>query len=146
MLSKKFKFLFGICVVMIFVHILNVLLSYRLNQYGISPRQLSSVWSIFAAPFLHGNVYHLLNNLFGLCLFSAFYFLHSLKRYVISCLFIITVTGILVWFFGRNATHIGASGWVFGLWSLCIATAWFERRFLNIVIAFIVVLFYGGVI
>jgi membrane associated rhomboid family serine protease len=104
------------------------------------------LWTIFTAPFLHGSVYHLANNLLGLCLFSAFYFLHSLKRYINSCLFIITFTGLFVWLFGRNAVHIGASGWVFGLWSLCIATAWFERRFLNIFIALIVILLYGSVI
>lgn len=131
---------------MVLIHILNSLLNYRLNQYGIYPRHLSSLWTIFIAPFLHGGVYHLINNLIGLCLFSGFYFLHSLRRYIISSLFIITLTGLLVWSFGRNAIHIGASGWVFGLWSLCIATAWFERRFLNIVIAVIVILLYGGVI
>lgn len=146
MLGRKLKFLFGLCVLMVLIHILNTLLNYRLNQYGIYPRQLSSLWTIFTAPFLHGSVYHLINNLIGLCLFSGFYFLHSLRRYIISSLFIITLTGLLVWSFGRNAIHIGASGWVFGLWSLCIATAWFERRFLNIVIAVIVILLYGGVI
>lgn len=146
MLGKKIKFVVGLCTLMIVVHIVNVLLAYNLNRYGIYPRQVSSIWTIFTAPFLHGSAYHLINNLIGLCLFSAFYFLHSLRRYLYSSIFIITFTGLLVWLFGRNAIHIGASGWVFGLWSLCIATAWFERRFLNILIAFFVILFYGGVI
>lgn len=131
---------------MIGVHVVNMLLQYRLTQYGIHPRELTSLWTIFTAPFLHGSIYHLANNLVGLCLFSGLYFVHSLRRYIDSSIIIIAITGILVWLFGRNATHIGASGWVFGLWSLCIATAWFERRFLNIVIALFVILFYGGVI
>ncbi len=50
----------------------------------------------------------------------------------------------MVWLFARPAIHIGASGWIFGLWSLTIAMAWFDRRFINIVIAVFVIFFYGG--
>ncbi len=146
MLTQKIKFLLSLCGLLILVHAVNIFLQYRLNQYGIQPRQLPSLWTIFIAPFLHGSIYHLANNLMGLCLFSSLYFVHSLRRYVYSSIIIIAITGALVWLFGRNATHIGASGWVFGLWSLCIATAWFERRVLNIVVALFVILFYGGLI
>ncbi len=146
MLTKKIKFLFSLCALLIGVHMVNIFLQYRLNQYGIQPRQLSSIWAIFTAPFLHGGIYHLANNLVGLCIFSGLYLVHSLRRYIYSSIVIIVLTGVLVWLFGRSSTHIGASGWVFGLWSLCIATAWFERRFLNIVIALFVILFYGGLI
>ena len=54
--------------------------------------------------------------------------------------------GLLVWLFARNALHIGASGWIFGLWSLCIATAWYDRKFINILIALLVVFLYGGML
>ena len=146
MLKGKIKFLFTLCAFLTGVQAVNFLLHYKLNQYGIQPRQLSSLWTIFTAPFLHGSVYHLANNLVGLCIFSSLYFVHSLRRYIYSSIIIIIITGLLVWFFARGATHIGASGWVFGLWSLCIATAWFERRVINIVIACFVILFYGGFI
>jgi membrane associated rhomboid family serine protease len=66
--------------------------------------------------------------------------------FVYSSVIIITVSGILVWLFGRDANHIGASGWVFGLWSLSISLAWFDRRMMNIVIAILVILFYGGMV
>lgn len=146
MLAKKLRFLVGLGALLIGVHIINFLLGYYLNRYGICPRQLDYIWTIFTAPFLHGSIYHLLNNLLGLGIFSGFYLIHSLRRYIYSSLFIITLTGLLTWLFARNAIHIGASGWVFGLWSLCIATAWFERRLLNIVIACAVIVFYGSVI
>jgi membrane associated rhomboid family serine protease len=146
MLVKKLRFLVWLCALLIGVHIVNILVHYQLNRYGIYPRHWQSLWTIFAAPFLHGSIYHLVNNLIGLCLFSGFYLIHSLRRYVYSSLVIIVVTGLLVWLFGRNAIHVGASGWVFGLWGLCIATAWFERRPMNILIACVVVIFYGGVI
>jgi membrane associated rhomboid family serine protease len=131
---------------MLALHLLNSVLGLGLNQFGIQPRNLERIWTIFSAPFLHGSLYHLLNNLMGLSVFSCLYLIHSVNRYLRSSFIIITITGLLVWLFGRDALHIGASGWVFGLWSLCIATAWFERRFINIAIAFFVVLFYGGLI
>lgn len=136
----------AICSLMIGVHIANVVTNGVLYQYGIQPRQLDSLWGVFTAPFLHGNLGHLLNNLIGLIIFSSLLFVHSLKRYLWSSAFIIVLTGLLVWFFARNALHIGASGWIFGLWSLCIATAWYDRKFINILIALLVVFLYGGML
>jgi membrane associated rhomboid family serine protease len=145
-IPEKFKLILTICAFMIGVHIINVMLSYQLNRFGVFPRHLDSIWTILTAPFLHGSLAHLLNNLLGLCIFSALILVHSVRRYLLSSVFIIVSSGLLVWLFGRSATHIGASGWVFGLWSLCIATAWFERRVINIVIAVFVIIFYGGLI
>jgi membrane associated rhomboid family serine protease len=145
-MPDKVKLVVQLCVLMIGVHIINMLVGYQLNRFGIFPRHVESVWTIFTAPFLHGSTAHLLNNLAGFCIFSALVLVHSVRRYLLNSLFIIATSGLLIWLFGRSATHIGASGWIFGLWSLCIATAWFERRFINILIALFVVLFYGGLI
>jgi membrane associated rhomboid family serine protease len=59
---------------------------------------------------------------------------------------IILLGGALVWLFARPGDHIGASGWIFGLWSLVIALAWFDRSPRNIAIALAVVFFYGGMV
>jgi membrane associated rhomboid family serine protease len=146
MIARKIKWLIMVCAAMVVVHIVNLFTNGMLYQYGIHPRELDSLWGIFAAPFLHGSLGHLLNNLVGLVIFSCLLFVHSLRRYLWSSAFIIIVTGLLVWCFARNSVHIGASGWIFGLWSLCIATAWFDRKFLNILIAFLVVFLYGSML
>ena len=143
-LSSKFYWLFFLAGIMVAVYVFNWVFQGLLYQYGLIPRQLNSLPGIYVAPFLHGSLAHLINNLIGLFIFSSLLFVHSLRRYLWSSFFIITLTGLLVWCFGRSALHIGASGWIFGLWALTIATAWFDRRFLNILIALIVVLFYGG--
>ena len=145
-LMSKFKALIFVCVLLLVVQLVNFITAYHLTQYGIHPRQISSVWTILTAPFIHGSFIHLINNVIGLCIFSVLYFVHTMDRYIKSLILIILISGALVWLFGRNAFHIGASGVVFGLWSLCIATAWFERKFINIVIAAVVIIFYGGVI
>lgn len=143
-LSSKFRWLFFFAGMMIAVYVFNWVLQGWLYQYGLVPRQLNSLPGIYVAPFLHGSLAHLINNLIGLFIFSSLLFVHSLQRYLWSSFFIITLTGLLVWCFGRSALHIGASGWIFGLWALTIATAWFDRRFMNILIALLVVFFYGG--
>jgi membrane associated rhomboid family serine protease len=50
----------------------------------------------------------------------------------------------LLWIVGRNATHIGASVLVFGLISFLIASGYVERRFLDVVLAVVVLFFFGG--
>ena len=128
------------------VHVANMALGGQLNQFGIFPRDPDSLPYIYSSPLLHGNLSHLINNLIGLAIFSWLCLLRTIRLYVWSSLFIVTLTGILVWLLGRPAMHIGASGWIFGLWSLSIALAWFDRRPLNILIALVVVFLYGGMI
>ena len=136
----------GVFALLIVVHVVNVLLDGSLNQFGIVPRSVAGWYHILAAPFLHGNVGHLLNNLVGLGIFGSFCLLRSVKFFAAGSVFIVLFGGSLVWAFGRDATHIGASGWVFGLWSLCIAMAWFDRRLANIALAVLVIFLYGGMI
>jgi membrane associated rhomboid family serine protease len=145
-LSSKFRWLFLFAGIMIAAHVFNSVFNGWLNQFGLLPRQLDSLPNIYIAPLLHANLAHLINNLIGFFIFSSLLFVHSLRHYLWSSFFIITITGISVWCFGRSATHIGASGWVFGLWGLTIATAWFDRRFINILIALVVIFFYGSMI
>lgn len=131
---------------MVAVHIANMILGGKLNQFGIYPRDWGGWYHIFTAPFIHGDYPHLINNLLGLSIFSAICLLRPAHYYFIASLFIIILSGILVWCFGRSAYHIGASGWIFGLWSLSILIAWFDRKPQNIMIAVLVVFFYGGMI
>lgn len=145
-LSSKFRWLFLFAGIMVAVHVFNWVFHGWLYQFGLMPRQLGSLPWIYTAPFLHGSLVHLLNNLAGFFIFSSLLFVHSLQRYLWSSFFIITLTGVLVWSFGRDALHIGASGWIFGLWSLTIAIAWFDRRIINILIASAVIFFYGGML
>lgn len=145
-LDKKFKLLSGIILTLVAVHIVNVILQGRLAAFGIYPGDVSTLPGILTAPFIHSSWGHLINNIFGLIIFSSLCLLRGIPFYLRASFIIIIVTGLLVWLFGRKAMHIGASGWVFGLWSLAMATAWFDRRFMNIVIAVFVAFFYGGMI
>lgn len=132
---------------MIGVHIVNFLLGGALNGFGIHPREVGSAYTIATAPFLHGDFGHLGNNLLafvvlaGLCLFN-----NDTRYFLKASALIIVIGGMLVWLFGRGTIHIGASGWIFGLWSLAIAQAWYDRSPRNFAIALGVAIFYGGMI
>ncbi len=140
----KIRVLLILAAVISGIHFLNIFTGYQISRFGISPRVVETLPHIYSAPLLHGNTAHLVNNLIGLMVFSSLCLLRGIKFYLWSSFIIITLTGLMVWLFARPAIHIGASGWIFGLWSLTIAMAWFDRRFINIVIAVFVIFFYGG--
>lgn len=145
-LKSRLSIIIGLLLALIVIHIVNFVTHYSLSQYGVIPRSPSHIQNILFAPFIHNSWYHLINNLIGLAIFSGFCLLRSIRFYLTSSLFIIIFSGLFIWVFGRVASHAGTSGWIFGLWSLSIAMAWYDRKLKNIVIAFIVVLFYGGMV
>lgn len=137
---------FQVLLVMVLVQIANDITGGALRVFGIYPREPVSLLFIFTAPFVHGSWLHFANNSVGFLIFSGFCLVRGKRFYWQSSLVIIAIGGLLVWLFGRPAIHIGASGWIFGLWSLTIALSWFEKSVINFIIAFIVILLYGGMI
>jgi membrane associated rhomboid family serine protease len=136
----------AICAAMIAVHIIDLFLGGFLKSFGIQPREVGTAYTIVTAPWLHANFGHLGSNLGALIVLGSLCLLNGLRYFVKASALIILIGGALVWLFGRDSTHIGASGWIFGLWSLVIALAWFDRSPRNIAISLAVVFFYGGMV
>ena len=145
-LTERLKVIAILCGTLVLVHLANMLTGGYLNNYGIDPREIDSIYTIFTAPLLHGDFTHLGNNMLAMVVFSFLCLLNGTRYFLTASFLIITITGFLVWLFARDALHIGASGWIFGLWSLIIALGWIERSFRNIVVALGVVFFYGGMV
>jgi membrane associated rhomboid family serine protease len=142
----RFIVMAAICAVMIAVHLLDFLLGGFLKSFGIQPREIGTAYTIVTAPWLHGDFGHLGSNLGALIVLGFLCLLNGLRYFIKASVLIILIGGALVWLFGRDSTHIGASGWIFGLWSLVIALAWFDRSPRNIAISIAVVFFYGGMV
>lgn len=140
------RWLAAVVLILCCVHLINIATHYSLLSYGIAPRQLTSLPNILAAPFLHANWQHLINNLSGLVIFGGLCLIRSKIFFLYSSAYIILIGGLLVWLFARSNIHIGASGWVFGLWAVCIGSAVIEKNLIAIVIAFFVIAFYGSMI
>ena len=143
---QHWKAIAGTSAAMVAVHVVNFFTGGYLSTFGIEPREIESAYTIATAPWLHANVGHLGSNLAAFVVLGSLVLLQGLRYFVKASALIILLGGALVWLFGRDATHIGASGWIFGLWSLVIALAWFDRSPRNIAIALAVVFFYGGMV
>ncbi|OTA19048.1 rhomboid family intramembrane serine protease [Xenorhabdus beddingii] len=142
--KQRLYILIGLASILIIIQLINTLTGYALNNFGIIPRYAQGLIGIPLSPFLHGSWLHLFSNLPVLLVLSALLMTHSIRYYVLASLFVIFLEGTLVWLFGRTAMHVGASGWIFGLWGLLLANAYFLRRGKDLFFAILVVLYYGG--
>ncbi|ETS29468.1 MULTISPECIES: rhomboid family intramembrane serine protease [Photorhabdus] len=145
-LKQHLRILIGLAVILIITQLLDTLTGGALSNFGIIPRYAQGLIGIPLSPFLHSNWEHLFSNLPALLVLSALLMTHSIRYYVLASLFIIFVEGTLVWLFGRTAIHIGASGWIFGLWGLLLANAFFLRRTKDFFFAILVFVYYGGIV
>ena len=144
--QKQIAILAGIALVILAGYFINLLTGGWLNAvFALKPRQLSGLWGIIFSPWLHADWAHLCSNLPILLLFSCLVMWDSLLTFVKVSLFIILFGGLLVWIFGRNAYHIGASGWIFGLWAWLIMHAYFEHNLKSFLISAAIIFLYGGV-
>lgn len=140
----RLQLLLGIAALMLALQLVNSLSGNALNAWGVLPRESASLPGILAAPWLHAGWLHLLNNLPGLLVLGWLVSLGSLRRLLGASAFIILGSGLLVWLFARPGMHLGASGWLFGLWGLLLAQAWFQRSLGNLLVAVLVLFYYGG--
>lgn len=143
---QHWKAIAGLSAAMIAAHVVNIFTGGYLSTFGIEPRQTGGAYTIATAPFIHADVGHLGSNLAAFVVLGSLVLLQGLRYFVKASAVIILLGGALVWLFARPGDHIGASGWIFGLWSLVIALAWFDRSPRNIAIALAVVFFYGGMV
>jgi len=145
-MMQHWKAIAGVAATMIGVHVVNLFTGGYLSTFGIEPREIGSAYTIATAPWLHADIGHLGSNLAAFVVLGSLVLLQGLRYFVKASALIILLGGALVWLFARDATHIGASGWIFGLWSLVIALAWFDQSPRNIAIALAVVFLYGGMV
>ena len=118
-------------------------LIYRL---ALVPRRIDGLLGIVGMPFVHGSFGHLMSNTMSLLVFGAFLLFRGVRYYVMVSLGIVGLGGVLLWLFGREAAHIGASGVVFGYFGFLLTRGVYERSFQSVAVAGLVVLLYGGMI
>jgi membrane associated rhomboid family serine protease len=115
----------------------------QLESYGITPRTFRGLVGIPAAPFLHANLAHLLSNTVPLTVLLLLLAGSQARSwFVVIC--IVLLGGALLWLFGRPATHIGASGLIYGLIAYLLVSGYCERRFVPMIVAIVVGFLYGG--
>src|SRR5688572_30537706 len=116
-----------------------------LREWGIRPRTFSGLLSIFAAPFLHVDFWHLLANTLPLVILGWILVLSGRVLFLHVCFVTALSSGAGAWAFGQSGlVHEGASGVLFGLLGFLLARGWFARRLVWAVTSLVVGLFYFG--
>jgi membrane associated rhomboid family serine protease len=112
--------------------------------WGIIPRSMYGIDGILFAPFLHSGFDHLYSNSIPLILLGTFVLAAGARRFLLSSLVIILVSGVGVWFTGSPGTVVvGASGLIFGYLGLLLMRGLVERTWWNFAVVLLVGLLYG---
>jgi membrane associated rhomboid family serine protease len=126
------------------LELLDAVLAYPLDAYGIVPRSGDGLIGIAAAPFLHLGFGHLLANTGALLVLGALVLLTSPYFWMVTVA-VGLFGGLAVWVTGDPQTLvIGASGLVYGYAAYLVALGIFRRSLTNVLVAVLVVLLYGG--
>ncbi len=126
------------------LEIVDIVLGGALNAYGILPRHLIGLRGILFAPFLHGNLPHLIANTIPLVTLGWFVMLRKTSDIFVVTAITMLVSGLGVWLFGSAGLHIGASGVIFGYLGFLLLRGYFERNVPSILLSLIVGFLYGG--
>jgi membrane associated rhomboid family serine protease len=125
---------------------LEVRLGFNGSRLGIFPLEIKGLLGILTGPFMHSGLEHLFNNSVPLLVLTTalFYFYrnHRWKVLVLGAL----LTGLLTWFIGRPAWHIGSSGVVYMLVAFLFFKGIFSRQYQLVAVSLIVVFLYGSLI
>lgn len=116
------------------------------SDFGILPRTITGLKGILFSPFLHSDVFHLLNNSGPILLLMAalHYFYRNVFYKVAGYGWVFS--GLLTWLIGRDAYHIGASGIIYVLVTFIFFSGLRSSYYRLVALSFVIVLVYGGLI
>ena len=122
------------------------IIHFNFSRLGIYPLHFKGLAGIFLSPFVHASFSHLISNTIPILIMVSlmFFFYNSIAIKSISLLWVIS--GVLTWFIGRNAYHIGASGLVFALVFFLFFSGLFRRYIPLTAVSMIVIFIYGSTI
>ncbi|MBS4057231.1 MAG: rhomboid family intramembrane serine protease [Bacteroidales bacterium] len=113
---------------------------------GITPLTAEGLPGILLSPFLHADWNHLMANSLPMLVLGAALFYFYKPMAIKIMLLVAIITGIWVWVGARAATHIGASGLIYGLTSFLMVSGFIRKETRLMAISLIVVFMYGSFI
>ena len=149
---EKKKFIYSLVFPLFFllviwmIKLVEVTLELDFTTWGIYPLKLKGLKGILLSPLVHANFKHLMDNSVPLLVLGVaiFYFYRPVAYRVFFLTYI--MVGIWVWFGGRAAYHIGASGLVYGFASFLFISGVILREIRLLAISLLVVFLYGSLV
>jgi membrane associated rhomboid family serine protease len=132
--------------VMWLVMLVEVIFGISLARLGTHPLHADGIQGILLMPFIHGDFSHLLANSssFIVLAVALFYFYREISIKVLIWIWLLS--GIWVWFGGRDSWHIGASGVIYGLSSFLFVSGMIRKNTQLAALAMVVAFLYGSMI
>jgi membrane associated rhomboid family serine protease len=138
-----------LCEIIIFALIVNVLNWFSgsyLFLFGLRPRKIFGLIGIIFSPVLHGNFNHFFFNSIPFFALSLVLLGISKSLYIFTTFAVNLLECLLVWAFGRDRIHIGASGLVSGYFGFVLGLAYFQPTVVTIILAFIMLYYFGAIL
>src|ERR1700757_2526828 len=139
---KAFFAMVAVLVVLWIVQIVNWADHYQLTlDYGIRPRDISSLPNIFTAPFLHFSWAHIEGNSGPLFIFGFLAAYRGVKKFIFVTILVVLTSGLTAWIAqAANTVGAGASGVVFGYFGYIMVRGFFDRHPIDMIIGAIMAL------
>ncbi len=144
LLALAVRLSLGFVALLWLIHLMNWGLELDPRPLGLRPRDWIGLVGIVTAPLVHGDFAHLFANSVSLAVVGAallFLYPHSTLR-VLPAVYL--GSGILVWIFGRDSVHLGASGLVYGLVGYVFVAGLLRRDRRAIAASLLVAFMYGS--
>jgi membrane associated rhomboid family serine protease len=126
------------------IQLFNWTLDLELQRFGVRPREWQGLPGILFAPLLHGGFMHLIANTLPLLVLGTV-MLHLYPHAALRVLVAVYLgPGVVVWLFGRDAVHIGASGMAYGLVGYILVAGLIRRDRRAIAASLLVCFMYGA--
>ncbi len=128
------------------VHLLTTLENWDLRFLGVKPLKVEGMPGIVLSPFIHSGWQHLFNNAISFFILSVtlFFFYREIAYKVFLTIYLLA--GAWLWFGGRDAWHIGASGLVYGLTAFLFISGVIRRHVPLLAVSLFVAFLYGSLV
>lgn len=137
---------FYLALALFVAELVNLLTFRKLNALGIVPRDPSSLGGIFFAPFLHEGLAHFFANFLPLCILGILLGRLYPGKFWLIVAAIALGCGLLVWLLARRASHIGASGLLYGLFGFLALGGFLSGNVVYLVVSLSLLLLYSGIL
>jgi membrane associated rhomboid family serine protease len=125
------------------VQFVNAADGYRLDRFGLRPRTVSGLEGIVTSPFLHASYGHLIGNTAPFVLIGWVVLLGGVRQFVTVSVIVVVAGGLATWLVAPSGYIVGVSALVMGWLGYLLARAYFSRKVLWIVVAVLVLFFFG---
>lgn len=150
--ANKVKFRISLIISFAFIGILwavklfEIFTMKDLSFLGVYPMKAKGLIGILTAPLIHADLTHLMSNSVTLIVVMIFLFYAYINSSVRVFMIIYFLPNVFVWFLGRPAYHIGASGIIYGLLAFLFFVGIVRRDPRSIGLSLLITFMYGGLV